>query len=190
MVPTITIAMQEWKERQDQKNRNDNYKITPGPQSDSDNYRQKGQIRNMAWRQTWLLSLCGWVYILLVCVSSRTWFPVAPPAPQRPHQEKLSRRKKKKKKERKKNPHPPKPPHVPFSCLCLLRSHDPLTEASPPVEYHMFPVKPNFFFFSSLKGQAVFSFFFFCRAQKRRRPHQPPELRRVPRMFQIAEVLN
>lgn len=63
------------------------------------------------------------------------------------------------KEKRKKNPYPPKPPHVPFSCLRLLRSHDPLTEASPPVEYHMFPVKPNFFFFSSLKGQAFFFFF-------------------------------
>lgn len=47
-----------------------------------------------------------------------------------------------------KTPHPPKPPHVPFSCLCLLHSHDPLTKASSPVEYHMFPVKPNFFFSS------------------------------------------
>lgn len=47
-----------------------------------------------------------------------------------------------------KTPHPPKPPHVPFSCLRLLHSHDPLTKASSPVEYHMFLVKPNFFFSS------------------------------------------
>lgn len=47
-----------------------------------------------------------------------------------------------------KTPHPPKPPHVPFPCLRLLHSHDPLTKASSPVEYHMFLVKPNFFFSS------------------------------------------
>lgn len=52
---------------------------------------------------------------------------------------------------RKKTPRPLKPPHVPFPCLHLLRSRDPLTKASSPVEYHMFLVKPNFFF-SSFRG--------------------------------------
>lgn len=161
MVPTITIAVQEWKERQDKKNRNHNYKITPGPQSDSDNYRHKGQIRNMAWRQTSLLSLRGWVYVLLVRVSSRIWFPVAPPASQRPHQEKLSRRKKKKEERKKILIHPNRhtcPFPVYYAAMILLQRL--------PLQWNTicFQLSPiSFFFSSSLKGQAFFfSFFFFA----------------------------
>lgn len=88
-----------------------------------------------------------------------------------PDQEKLSLRK---------TPHPPKPPHVPFSCLRLLRSHDPLTKASSPVEYHMFLVKPNFFF-SSLKTSI-------CQAKSIATPTSPHLT--CLRIFQIVEVLN
>lgn len=87
-----------------------------------------------------------------------------------------------------KTPHPPKPPHVPFSCLRLLHSHDPLTKASSPVEYHMFLVKPNFFF-SSFKTSI-------CQAKSiEKAPLLPYFLPPAPlapclRIFQIAEVLN
>lgn len=74
-----------------------------------------------------------------------------------PDQEELSLRK---------TPHPPKPPHVPFSCLHLLRSHDPLTKASSSVEYHMFVVKSNFFF-SSLKTSL-------CQAKSIEKDPHPP----------------
>lgn len=41
----------------------------------------------------------------------------------------------------------PKAPHVPFYCLLLLLSHDPLKQTSSVAPHHMVSVKPNFFFF-------------------------------------------
>lgn len=85
-----------------------------------------------------------------------------------------------------KTPHPPKPPHVPFPCLRLLHGHDPLTKASSPVEYHMFLVKPNFFFSSFTTS--------ICQAKSiEKAPLLPFFLPPPPtclRIFQIAEVLN
>lgn len=76
-------------------------------------------------------------------------------------------------KEIRKRPHPLKPPHVPFSSPRLLCSHDPLTKASSPVEYHMLLVKPMFLI---IKGNHL--------------PSQKPHSNRLPTLDMSQNISN
>lgn len=93
-------------------------------------------------------------------MSSRIWFPVAPPASQRPHQEKLSRRKKKKKERKKILIHPnrhtcPFPVSVYYAAMILLRRL--------PLQWNTicFQLSPISFFSLIIKRTGVFFFFLF-----------------------------